>query len=180
MVELLKESEGEPATYLGPPSGLSEAAQAVSTDAVWARIESYVRLRWCERQITWVIEGSEGEDWVPLIGPVVSHAAERWEGGAWVATALPDGPCGLCLPTDGIFRIVAQVGSGNPPDAVAEAFRRLAEYWADEVDKAGVSSYAVGLGNAVEESYSRSASHTARALQNSGAADLLRGIRRMK
>jgi hypothetical protein len=49
---------------------------------------------------------------------------------------------------------------------------------ADASDRAGVSSYTVGMGGAVEESYQRNPAWMARAIQNSGAGDLLRPYRR--
>ena len=84
---------------------------------------------------------------------------------------------------DAVHRILATdivAAYDHPPAAVSEAFRRLAEYMADDTDRAGVSSYSVNMGGAIQESYQRSAAHAARALQNSGAADLLRPYRRQK
>lgn len=180
MADLLKEDETTPESYPATPSGLSSSAAALDTDMIWQRIEAYTRTRYTAREIVWTVEGSEGGHWTPPLSPVASHIAEKWEGGAWVSTALPDGPVGLCLPSDGVFKVTAQVGAGNPPAAVSEAFRRLAEYMADDTDRAGVSSYSVNMGGAIQESYTRTASHAARALQNSGAADLLRPYRRQK
>lgn len=184
MVDLLKEIEATPSSYPATPSGLSTPAAALDAEMIWERIEAYTRTRYKAREVIWVAEGCEGEDWTPPLSPVVSHTSEKWErlglGGQWVETALPDGPVGLILPSDGQFRVTAQVGGGDPPKAVSEAFRRLAEYMADDTDRAGVTSYSVNMGGAIEESYQRNAAHVARALQNSGAADLLRPYRRQK
>ena len=157
MTDLLQENEATPASYPATPSGLSIPGAALDAEMIWERIEAYTPL-----------------------SPIASHTAEKWENGAWVSTALPDGPVGLCLPSDGVFKVTAQVGDGTPPKAVSEAFRRLAEYMADDTDRAGVSSYSVNMGGAIQESYQRNAAHAARALENSGAADMLRPYRRQK
>lgn len=180
MADLLQEIEAIPAGYPATPSGLSTPAAALDAEMVWERIEAYTRTRYTAREVVWTVEGCEAENWTPPLSPVASHAAEKWEGGAWVAVTLADGPVGLCLPSDGVFRVTAQVGADDPPAAVSEAFRRLAEYMADDTDRAGVSSYSLNMGGAIQESYTRTASHAARALQNSGAADLLRRYRRQK
>lgn len=180
MTDLLQEAEATPASYSATPSGLSIPAAALDAEMIWERIEAYTRTRYTPREVVWTVEGGEGESWTPPLSPVASYTAEKWESGAWVSTTLPDGPVGLCLPSDGVFKVTAQVGAGNPPTAVSEAFRRLAEYMADDTDRAGVSSYSVNMGGAIQESYQRSAAFAARALQNSGAADLLRPYRRQK
>lgn len=180
MTDLLQEIEAIPETYPATPSGLSTPAAALDGDMIWQRIEAYTRTRYAAREVVWTVEGCRDENWTPPLSPVASHTAEKWEAGAWVSVTLSDGPVGLCLPTDGVFKVTAQVGAGNPPAAVSEAFRRLAEYMADDTDRAGVSSYSVNMGGAIQESYQRSAAHAARALQNSGAADLLRPYRRQK
>ncbi|TQE95020.1 MAG: hypothetical protein FKY71_17400 [Spiribacter salinus] len=69
-------------------------------------------------------------------------------------------------------------GGGDVPAAVSEAFRRLAEYLTDATDRAGVSSYSVNMGGAIEESYQRNPAWVARAMELSGAADLLRPYKR--
>jgi len=180
MTDLLQENEATPATYPASPSGLSDPASWIDAEIIWERIEAYTRTRYTAREVVWTVEGGEGENWTPPLSPIASHTAEKWESGAWVLTALPDGPVGLCLPSDGVFKVTAQVGDGTPPKAVTEAFRRLAEYMADDTDRAGVSSYSVNMGGAIQESYQRNAAHAARALQNSGAADMLRPYRRQK
>lgn len=177
MVDLLQQTEAVPASYPAVPSDLSVEALTLDHDAIWARIEGHTAYRFTAREVVWTIEGREDEDWTPPLKPVVSHTAEKWENGAWVTVALDAGPLGLCLPSDGAFRITAQVGAGPTPSPVSEAFRRLAEHLADETDRAGVSEYSVTMG-AISESYKRSVSWTARALQDSGAADMLRQYRR--
>lgn len=180
MTDLLQEAEANPVAYPATPSGLSTAALTLDATMIWQRIEAYTRMRYTAREVVWTIEGCEDESWSAPLSPITSLSVEKWENGAWVSTTLSDGPVGYSLPSDGTFRITAQVGDGNPPASVSEAFRRLAEYMGDDTDRAGVSSYSVNMGGAVQESYQRSAAHAARALQNSGAADLLRPYRRQK
>jgi hypothetical protein len=180
MTDLRKETEAAPASYPSAPAGLSTAAAALDPDAIWQRIEAYCSFRWTARQVVWIVEGSG--DWCPPLAPLVIDAEEVWNGEAWEdATTVYASPYGgYRFITEGPYRITGTVGGGEVPAAVNEAFRRLAEYMADTDDRAGVSSYSVNMGGAIQESYSRNAGHMAKALQNSGAADLLRPYRRLK
>ena len=88
---------------------------------------------------------------------------------------------GFFLPACGPYRFVATVGDGSPapelPAIVLEAFRRLVEYMAAPAGEAGARQSTVSI-ESISESYSKSEAWTARAMQNSGAADLLRSFRR--
>lgn len=108
---------------------------------------------------------------------MISQSAERWVDGAWAAISLEAGPLGLRLPYDGTYRLTAQVGAGPVPAGVSEAFKRLAEYMAEDTGRAGVSNRSLRVGTAMEESYQRNPAWMARAIVNSGAADLLRPYR---
>jgi len=157
---------------------------AIDTDAIWARIESYIAYRFTPRSVVWTVEGGGGSEWHPTLAPVLSLTAEVWEMGGWVETTLQEGPFGYCLAGDGPYRITAQVGGGDVPAPVIEAFRRLAEYSVD-ISKDGMvsghaahASHDVKIGEDISESYTRAQSWAARSLQLSGAADLLRPYRR--
>jgi len=127
--------------------------------------------------VVWTV-GGWGE-FEPDLAPAEITAQEVWDGSAYIPVSLDPSPLGgLVLACDGPFRITATVGGGDVPAAVYEAFRRLAEYLAEVPDRAGVSSYSVGMGGAIEESYQRNPAWIARAMQNSGAGDLLRKYRR--
>ncbi len=180
MTDLRKEIEAIPASYPDAPAGLSSAAAALDHDAIWQRIEAYCDRRWTVREVTWIVEGAG--DWCPPLGPLEVTAEDVWNGEAWEeATTVYASPYGgYRVITDGPYRFIGNVGGGDVPAAVNEAFRRLAEYMADTDDRAGVSNYSVNMGGAIQESYSRNAAHMAKALQNSGAADLLRPYRRLK
>ncbi|OSQ44677.1 hypothetical protein [Marivita geojedonensis] len=176
MIDIIRQTEATP-TYPAAPDGLSAAAAALDPDMIWARIESYIAHRFSEREIIWTVSGFADDAWLAPIGPVVSQTAEKWIDGAWSAVSLDDGPLGPCLPSDGTFRITATVGATPVPSEVDQAYRRLAEYWAVETGKAGVSEHRVSIGGEIEESFSRSPVWMARAMVNSGAADLLRKYR---
>lgn len=177
MVDILKQEESAPASYPAV-TGLSDAALALDPDAIWQRIESYIAHRFAAREVVWTIEGVEDDALRFPLTPVASMTAEKWEAGAWVSVTLSEGPMGYVLPSDGSFRIAAQVGAGPVPAAVTAAFQRLAEYSADTEERAGATDYSVNLGGAIQENFSRYPSWLARAMQYSGAADLLRPYRR--
>ncbi|MGJ8586980.1 MAG: hypothetical protein ACSHXW_02405 [Yoonia sp.] len=181
MAETVKQAENVHAGngYPQAPSGLSEKAQTLDKDVLWARIEAYISHRFTVRPVVWLVEASAGDQWTPPLGPVVSWTAERWWD-EWTEVDLMQGPLGLHLPSNGTFRITAQVGIDDIPAPVAEAFRRLAEYLAggrSTVDEPGASDFSFKM-DQLEWSVQRNPAHIARAMQNSGAADLLRPYRR--
>ena len=176
MIDLLAQSEATPAAHPDAPAGLTDAAAALDPAVIWARIESWCADRWTPRAVAWTIQGRAGDEFVPPLGPLISHSAERWWDTEWTAVDLMQGPLGLCLPSDGTFRIAGQVGAGPVPAPVSEAFRRLAEYSAEIGSAAdGFTRVSDGVDGV---SYERAATWAARAIQNSGAADLLRPYRR--
>ncbi len=181
MIDLLKQVESVPVAFPDTPGGLSDNATALDSNMIWSRIETYVSHRWTEREVVWTIEGHEDDDWTAPLTPVVSLAAEKWESGSWVSVTLPEGPMGYCLPSDGQFRITAQVGGGSVPAAVPEAYRRLAEYLSgakDSLNEPGASSISQTITSDLQWSVTRAPNWIARAIQHSGAADLLRPYRR--
>lgn len=178
MVTTLKQNESFPASYPPAPSGLSANAAALDADMIWQRIESYIAYRWTARTVVWTVDG--GGAWSPPLTPAIISTTEVWQDNAWVTVALIASPLeGVQLPGDGPYRITASVGIGTVPAGVSEAFRRLAEYMAGQTDRAGVSRYSTEIGGAISESYDRNPAWLARAMQNSGAGDLLRNYRRV-
>lgn len=179
MVELLKEIEAVPAVLPAvTPRWMVEQApedEDPGSAQVWQRIEEYTRTRYTSRAVEWTIEAGEGEEWVPPLAPVISFTAEKWESGAWVSTTLTEGPLGYCIPSDGVFRILAEVGGGDVPPAVSEAFRRLHEY-SRGIAEQFKEDAAIHAG----EDMQRAMNWAARAIQLSGAADALRPYRRQK
>lgn len=175
-VDLIKQFEAIPAAYPDPPSGLSSDAGALDADAIWARIEAYTAHRFTAREVVWTLLGGGGDQWHPTLTPVLSRVAHEWSDDAWAPVTLLDGPLGICLPYDGTYRITAQVGGGDVPAPVSEAFRRLAEYLTDDTGS-GVRQTSVNVGP-ITSSETRHVEWLPRALQLSGAADLLRNYRR--
>ena len=177
MIDLIKQFEAVPADYPTAPAGLSTEAAALDAAMIWARIEAYTSHRWTVREVVWTLTGGGGDQFHPRLTPVVSRVAHVWTGEAWEALTLLDGPLGICLPRDGTYRITAQVGAGDVPAPVSEAFRRLAEYMADDPGRVGTTSFTDKIGP-LEESVHRAPTWLARAMQYSGAGDLLRPYRR--
>jgi hypothetical protein len=177
MIDVIKQFEDVPVAYPVAPAGLSTEAAALDASMIWARIEDYIAHRFTEREVVWTLIGNNGDQFNPRLTPVASSVAHIWTGEAWEAVTLLDGPFGLCLPSDGTYKITAQVGAGGVPAAVSEAFRRLAEYMADDPGRVGTTSFTDKIGP-LEESVNRAPTWLARAMQYSGAGDLLRPYRR--
>ncbi|MCI5110406.1 MAG: hypothetical protein MRY75_07605 [Marivita sp.] len=177
-IDLIKQFEAVPTAYPAAPSGLSAEAAALDPDMIWARIEAYIAHRWTPRQVIWIVEGDG--DWCPNLAPLEVTAEEMWNGTAWVSATVYASPYGgYRLTQAGLFRFTGTVGAnaGDVPAAVFEAFKRLASYYADCDDRAGANSVSERLGD-LETSVTRNPAWMARAMQNSGAADLLRPYRR--
>lgn len=178
--------EAEPLAYPDAPSGLSDAAALIAPEIIWQRIEAYIRYRWAERAVTWIVTGSSyrigtGDTWRPNLTPFSGLTREVWdcELEEWVATTLRQGPLGeTYLAHKTQYRLKATVGSTDtPPASVLEAYRRLAEYLVDSAAApSGAKSHSVDIGQ-LTESVSLDLNHMGKALQLSGAADLLRPYR---
>jgi hypothetical protein len=181
MATLLKQAEAG-ATYPAPPSGLSAKAAALDAAVIWQRIEAYIAQRFTARAVVWTVEGP-GE-WEPPLAPATIEAVEVWAGEEWSEVFPAPSPLGgYTLASEGPYRVTATVGGGDVPAAVTEAFRRLAEYSSEVGEqgllkgRAGASSNDAELGS-IKQSFQRSPNWIARAMINSGAADLLRPYRR--
>ena len=170
--------EAEPAAWPDAPEGLSDAAAALDHGTVWARLEGWCAHRWGERAVVFTVEGPG--DWRPPLRPVTVATVERWEGYAWTSATLNPAPLGgYELTGCGPYRFTGTVGTDDdPPASVLEAFRRLAEFWATTDEAPGAASYKVTVGPITTEQ-SRAATWFARAIDTSGAADLLRPYRNL-
>ena len=171
-----KITEGSPDGYPYVTGGPSDPAmQAV----VWQRIEAWISYRWRARSVVFIAEGPGA--WVSPLEPTTISTTEIWEGSAWHSAELEATPLGgLYLPNPGPFRLTGTAGSAaTPPEAVQEAVRRL---WAF-LERSG--EFPCGVTREEMDSpgfrhmTERPASWAARALQYSGAADLLRPYRRL-
>lgn len=174
MSTIIKQNESAPESY-------PTTSPAVTlNDVAWQRIESYIAHRFTARTVEWIVEGC-GE-FVPPLKPATVTKVEIWSAaGEWedvTANASPLG--GYWLPASGPYKFTATVGGGSPapaiPAAVWEAVKRLAAYLAAKTGKPGARSESITAGS-ISISHNRSESWMASALQNSGAADLLRGYR---
>jgi hypothetical protein len=166
-VETLQETEGEPSSYPALPGSFT-----VDLAAVWRRLEGWIRHRWNERTVTWIVAGPGA--WEPRLQPATVDTAERWDGSAWQSVTLQAGPIGYELEA-ATYRVVCTVCSTDtPPEIVQEAGKRLAEY----LDQAGGDPLQ-GHSSVTDGDYSfdRPAGWAARAIHLSGAGDLLRAYR---
>jgi hypothetical protein len=181
MAVTLKQTEGIPSAWPAVPAGLSAAAAALPSAVIWQRLEGWIAHRWAPRSVVWIVEGPG--DWSAPLSPASIATVEAWGGAGWAEAfpaASPFGGYGLA--TGGPYRFTGTAGAGPVPAAGNEAYRRLAEYMGDAGEpsmwkgRAGATSTNVDLGS-VKQSFDRSATWLAKALHNSGAADLLRPYR---
>jgi hypothetical protein len=180
MTATLRIEEGTPEAWPDPPDDLSAAAGAIAPAVVWRRIESWIAWRWGERPCTFTVEGCGGS-WRAPLAPFTAETIEEWAGDASASVALAPGPLGVNLGSASHYRFAGMLGCAEtPPEDVAEAFRRLAEYAAGRsADRrwSGASSFSAEI-EGLRFSVDRAPSWLARAIHNSGAADLLRPYRR--
>jgi hypothetical protein len=174
----IRQSEALPADYPDAPAGLSAAAAALAPALVWQRLEAYVAWRWSARDVMWIATGP-GE-WVAPLAPATITTTEFWNGSGWETAAPDPAPLeGFELHGYGPYRFTASVGGGDVPAVVNEAFRRLAEYMAAKPGTPGASAERLTIIDVSSRETTRSESWMALALQNSGAADLLRPFRKV-
>jgi hypothetical protein len=171
----IRQTEATPESYPAKPSNLSAAAAALDAAFIWQRIEGYTAHRYTPRAIVWVVEGCGG--WMPPLSPATIETTEQWVNGAWEEVSLSASPMGgYCLSAHGPYRFSGSVGGGSVPAIVSEAYLRLAEYLSSATSAAhpGVRQSAIdGIG-----SHTYDATAVARAMERSGAGDLLRTYRR--
>jgi hypothetical protein len=173
MAVTVRQAESAPASYpvLDPAVGAE----------VWQRLESYIAHRYSERDIEWIVEGP-GE-WHPPLAPATIDTVEVWSCRAneWENITPDASPLGgYWLPATGPFRFTGTVGvdDADVPASVDTAAQRLSEYMGAKPGTAGATSERTRAGS-VEVDKSRDAAWMAQAMQNSGAADLLRTFRRV-
>ena len=170
----LQQTETTPDDY--PEVEVSTAAEPF-LPAAWTRIETYTAVRTSERDVSWIVEGC-GE-WVPPLKPATIATVEIWEADAWAAVTLrPSHLGGYVLPGDGPYRFSGTAGDDDAdvPADLAEAVRRLAEFMAAASESSHPGLRSETVPDIWTGEYDNRA--TARALQDSGAADLLRNYRR--
>lgn len=168
MIEAIRQIEALPEFY---PE--VEGVTGDALDAAWQRIDHYIAYRFAEREVTWYLDASAGE-WLPPLAPIGTILAQTGDGDPYVPEA---GPMGGYVLQEGQTVVTATVGTDDVPSAVTEAVRRLAAYLAtaDSIP-AGMTRFTSGSFSA---SMRREDMAQARAMVNSGAADLLRAYRRV-
>lgn len=170
------------AAYPATPSGLSDAGAALAPALVWDRLYQWIGWRWGTSAVEWTVKGG-GVFAVPL-RPATVEAVAYWDKDVedWIAVPLGKDPMGISLPFDATWKVDATCGAGvtQAPAIVDEAYRRLADYLAAAPDDmAGVTSATETVEGVMTQSFHRSSTWRARALEASGAADLLRSYRRL-
>ena len=166
----LQQIEGLPESYPEVGGGIVSADAAVA----WQRVERYIKVRFMPREIVWMVQGDTEQVWFPPVGPVTAIAGE-FADGAMPFTLMPCGT-GYRLP-NALVKLTATVGAGPIPLSVTNAVSRLAHYCAADVPvPGGVRSYSLNVGD-MSESMTLAPDRLAKAMQDSGAADLLRSYR---
>lgn len=172
-----------------PPPNSREAIFSVTA---WERVEAFIGWRWGARDAVFTVEGP-GE-WLAPLSPATFGVSEIWRDDAWeVVTLRPTALGGLFLPEIAHYRIAASVGAaGEAPRAVKEAVFRLAEYLLAADNVPASERIVASLKsehdrpddiNSQDVRPQEFAHHgptwIAKAMQNSGAADLLRPWRNL-
>lgn len=174
-----KQIESEPASY--PTTSTYPGSEL--NDVAWQRVEPYIAWRFTPRDVQWIVEGP-GE-FVPPLKPATVSTVEVWceRASEWedcTPSASPSG--GYWLPASGPYRFTGTAGGGSPaptvPDIVWEAVKRLAAYLSAKTGTPGASSESISAGS-ISIATRRGESWMAMAMQNSGAADLLRAYRKV-
>jgi hypothetical protein len=181
MATVIQQTESAPAAYPDSPAGVPASLTTPQLKSLWQRIESYTAYRYASpRDVVWVVEGP-GE-FHPSLAPATISTVEVWSrADVWETATLTASPLGgYWLPCTGPYRFTGTVGVTDaiPPEAINEAYRRLANYAASAPGKAGATQERIQAGS-IDVRVDRSASWMASALQNSGAADLLRPYRKV-
>lgn len=160
-------------------SDLSTGARLVPASAVTRRIEMFIARRWTARTVTYIVHGPG--IWGARLYPFTLTTSELWSetNAAYSVVMLRPSPLGgFDLDCAGPYRIIGTAGDDTvPPSDVREAVGRLAEYFAAMRENAGSAM----MIEEAEGDYStkRQANSAARAMQLSGAADLLRPYRHL-
>lgn len=163
-----------------PPTAFPVLTPAVPA-YVWQRLEAYIAWRYSPRGVRWTVEGPGL--WKAPLAPAVVTDVEVWNSFDmnFEAVTLDASPFdGYVLPC-GTYRFTATVGDGvEVPAIVAQAAQRLSAYLAADAGTPGSETeYREVPGVLVTRTSRGDAAWMAKALVNSGAADLLRAYRRV-
>jgi hypothetical protein len=173
MARTVEIQEGAPASRPAVIVALCGDAAAI-LERAWTRTEGWIAYRWGIRNATFIVEGA-GE-WTPPLAPFTLATAEIWENDAWAPISLrPSALGGVILDGRGPYRLNGSLGSAAaPPELVIEAVRRLARYFGETAGSRATDGALRSINEPEKLSVELQANWSARALQYSGAADLLR------
>ncbi len=173
MIDLLNFAESAPSAW-PRIEGIDDPEFAAT---VWQRIEQYTNYRWPARRVEFALQG-QGE-FTPLVTPFKPESIKCWSAQKWrVAQMLKTAWCGVCLPFDTQWRLEGIAGDDSvPPAEVLEAARRLSDYFC-QIQNDGRTMSATSL-SGDDASVDLGAAWAAKAVQRSGAGDLLRRYRRL-
>lgn len=153
-------------------------------DAVWARLESYIAWRFTDRTVVWIVEGCG--QWKAPLTPATFTMIESWDDTTKTWTDITASPPdasplgGYCLPAIGPYRFTATVGDDvDLPAVVAKAAQLLAAYMASDPGTPGATRRRDEVFGLSMTDVWLQPTWMARAMQNSGAGDLLRPYRRV-
>lgn len=154
-------------------------------EALWRRMETYAACRWGERPVEWIVHGCGL--FVPPLKPVTITAVSRFndygapghEPGAWLPRTLKRTPFGVRLDSPGFYKIEGTAGlSAQPPADVLQAYTRLSEYLAGVKEDGHVGATTISDSvPGVSAMVRRPIQAMSRALEYSGAADILKAYR---
>lgn len=175
MATTLEIIESAPATF--PP--IPNLAIGIDPGTVWARLDAWNAWRWGERNCSFVVEGPG--DWRAPLLPFSTLTIEVWFDGAFVSAVLPPSPLGgYCLESVGPYRFAGLLGdTADPPEAVFEAARRLGQFLVTVAARNFDNAILTKESSEEVDSFEYGSPNVAaRAMQYSGAGDLLRRYRR--
>jgi len=184
-VSVVRYQEAEPSSYpnlIGYDEEGDQLDPIIPDRSLWRRIENYICLRHTPRQAIWSIVGPG--TWEPHLSPLSAVSVDVWSETdyTWSAvTPVQTALGGFDFAERKTYRITGTLGdTSEVPQLIVMAYQRLAEYCEDTaLTPAGASSYSNRIGDGLDETIERSPAWLARALQNSGCADLLRSFRRI-
>ena len=170
----LEIEESAPAEYPEIPNLPAEIAAAT----VWSRLESWIGWRWGSRAVVFIVEGPGS--WLPPLKPFTATTIEAWQGEQWVEVEGQAAALGYTLVSEGPFRITGDCGAEeDPPAIVLEAAYRLGQYLVTTSSRKFENVVIAKEASEEIDSFEYGSPNVAaRALQYSGAADLLRPYRR--
>lgn len=175
MATTLEVIESAPAAFPEIPN----LAEGIEVATVWARIDGWINARWGERECAFIVEGPG--HWRAPLYPFIVATIEIWDASEWVSAVIaPSALAGYQLEGVGPYRFMGILGdAADPPAIVLEAARRLGAYLVAAASRQFENAILTKESSDEIDSFEYAPpANAAKALQYSGAADLLRRFRR--